>query len=198
MGVSDLSGPETHRYCHISQMHSDQRISDIHSRCRLNMFYCHGMFKCFIRCRSEGSSRLGLGNHIDHGITVFYGCLFFQDQRAVQVFTALGCQIDACFLRCLINSTEDHLCQLRAGISTDGCASHLTGGTPYYKQLSRLRLSFLQDLPGCGICLFCNDCHIFCHDEYLPVFLVIPIFCLFRQTDCFLSLQQTVFQYQYH
>ena len=145
-------------------MHSDQRISDIHSRCRLNMFYCHRMFKCFIRCRSEGSSCLGLGNHIDHGITVFYSCLFFQDQCAVQVFTALGCQIDACFLRCLINSTEDHLCQLRAGISTDGCTAHLAGGAPYYKQFSRLRLSFLQDLPGCGICLFCNDCHIFCHD----------------------------------
>ena len=164
MGVSDLSGPETHRYCHISQMHSDQRIPNIHSCCRLNMLHSHRMLEGFVCCRCKRPTCLGLGDHIDHRITVFYGCLFFQDQCAVQVFTALGCQIDACFLRCLIDSAEDHLCQLRAGIGSDGCASHFTGGTPYYKQFSRLRLSFLQDLPGCGICLFCNDCHIFCHD----------------------------------
>ena len=148
------------------------------------MLHSHRMLEGFVCCRCKRPTCLGLGDHIDHRITVFYSCLFFQDQCAVQMFAALSGQIHPRFLRSLINSAEDHLRQLRAGISTDRSSSHLTGGAAYYKQFSQLQLSFLQDLPGCGICLFCNDCHIFCHDEYLPDFLVIAIFSAFsgRQT----------------
>ena len=99
MGVSDLSGPEAHRYCHISQMHSDQRIPDIHSCCRLNMFHSHRMLEGFIRRRRKRSACLRLRYHIYHGITIFYRSLFFQNQCTVQMLTTLRSQIYPGFLR---------------------------------------------------------------------------------------------------
>jgi len=47
MGVSDLSGPETHRYCHISQMHSDQRIPNVVPQPKAGGSFATAAYKAF-------------------------------------------------------------------------------------------------------------------------------------------------------
>ena len=65
MSVANLFCPDPYRYRHILQMHSDQRIPDIHPSVGTDMLHRHRTRKRLIRCRGKRSAGLGLGDRID-------------------------------------------------------------------------------------------------------------------------------------
>ena len=65
-------------------------------------------------------------------ITILFGSFLLDDNGAIQVFAALGRQINACFLHSRINSATALCRQLRTGIGPDFLPANLTGRTADY------------------------------------------------------------------
>ncbi len=55
------------------------------------------------------------------------------------MFTALGCQVNLCFLYSTVNAVEQCLAKLRTGKASDPLPGHFTGGTANHKNTTFLR-----------------------------------------------------------
>ena len=121
-------------------MHPDERTADIDSGIRRNLFYRHRVTEGIPGSDSKGASGLWLRHHIDDFITSLFCRGPLQNQRTIQVLTALGSQIDSCLLGCLIDASEHYLGQIGAGKGTNSRSSYLAGRTAHNQNLIFLRL----------------------------------------------------------
>ena len=75
------------------QMHADKSTADVEAGVRLDMLDGDCMFKGSVAGRCERATSLGLRNHV-HDFSA-WDCGMFNDNRTVQVFAALRCNVDA-------------------------------------------------------------------------------------------------------
>ena len=83
MCISNLFCLDTGRYGNIAQMHTDQRVADIHSGTGLNMFDGSRFLERLVGCGGEGTAGFRLRYDIDLWIAEFFGSFRFKDQCTV-------------------------------------------------------------------------------------------------------------------
>lgn len=90
MGGTDglLFDPDGNR--HFLQMHADESVADINSSMGADLLDGHGVLKACISSRGKGTAGLELRHDVDLLIAVFLCCCPLQNQRPVQMLTALG------------------------------------------------------------------------------------------------------------
>ena len=114
-GLADMVQTQPHRNSHIPQMHTDHRAPNIQPRMSPDMLHRHWGGEAFPGGGGKGASRLWLGYHAHRVIAVLPGAVPFQDQRPVQVFTALGGQPDSPLLERRIDAGKHCLRRLQTG-----------------------------------------------------------------------------------
>ena len=97
IGPADLPHREPHRHSYRPQMHADKCVADIYARVGLYPLYGYRVGKSFIGGGGKGAAGLGLGHGVYLRQTISLGGGALDDERAVEMLTALGRQIDAVF-----------------------------------------------------------------------------------------------------
>ena len=125
-------------------MHADQGVSDIDPGFGPDMLHRHRIGHLLIGRGGKGTARLGLGHHIDCLIAVFLCRFPFQDQRPVQMLTALSSQINSLVLEHLIKSLKHDSSQIRIGERSDPVSGDLTAGAADHHQVTEFQIGLLQ------------------------------------------------------
>ena len=76
-------------------MHANQRTADINSGSGTHFLHQNRMFKRLPAVGCPAAARMGLRHGVHLFITILFGSFLLDDNGAIQVFAALGRQIDA-------------------------------------------------------------------------------------------------------
>ena len=126
-GVTDVIDGKTNGNGNLFEVHTDERAADIETCVCADLLNGNGIFEMCVCRGSEGTACLGLGNNVND---ICEGnCCFFDDDRAVQMFAALGCDEDSLGGKYARKSFEDSFCGFGAGSASDLMTANLAGGT---------------------------------------------------------------------
>ena len=88
-------------------MHTDKRQPDVKTCVRLDIFNGNGFVKALVSRSGKRAAGFGLRTDIDNFKAVLLRCFSFDNQRPVQVLTALCGKLDTVLLKNRINGTEN-------------------------------------------------------------------------------------------
>ena len=125
-------------------MHTDQRTADVHARGGPDLLNKDGVVKALPAVRGPAAARVGLRNGRDDLIAVGLRGLALNDDRTVQMLTALGGQIDALLLQWRQHARQHGSGSLHAGILADVPAHDLAAGAADHKNVPGLKMRSLQ------------------------------------------------------
>jgi hypothetical protein len=136
-------------------MHADQRATYVHPEpgaYRLNEHCILDRLQC---CSRKSASGPHLGNGINPDKPVLFLHRFFDDERTVEVFAALGCKMNAVFRADRHKSPQKRFRYFEASRRTDFFTGDFAGAAAHNKNFSRLGFCDAQQFSECrfGFCV---------------------------------------------
>ena len=129
MGFTHTLHTQPDRNRHRLDVHSNKGIADIQTGVGLEVFHSHGSLHIFIGAGGKAAAGFWLGHYIDNVQPQFPGQVRFDDQRPVEMLTALRCQPQSFFRQDQSDGGMDFLRCFIAGVGADLFAQYLTGRT---------------------------------------------------------------------
>ena len=127
-------------------MHSDEGASDVDACVGADLLHRDGVFELLPTGGGPAAARMGTRHDADFLPAVFLSGFPFNNDRPVEVLTALCGQPDAVFSQHRCDAGIDSLCSLKARVLADVAADDLAGRAAHHKDVALFQLCLGQQL----------------------------------------------------
>ena len=134
-------------------MHANQRTADINSGSGTHFLHQNRMFKRLPAVGCPAAARMGLRHSVHLFITILFGSFLLDDNGAIQVFAALGRQIDALRFEHRQNTRQHSRSGFHAAVLANMPANDLAGRAADHKNIPGAQVCSRQQFFRCLACL---------------------------------------------
>ena len=134
-------------------MHANQRTADINSGSGTHFLHQNRMFKRLPAVGCPAATRMGLRHGVHLFITILFGSFLLDDNGAIQVFAALGRQIDALRFEHRQNTRQHSRGGFHAAVLAHMPANDLAGRAADHKNIPGAQVCSRQQFFRCLACL---------------------------------------------